>query len=119
MGKTIVLADDDTDIVKVLSYQFEKNGYTVIPAYDGEEAFAKIQQNKPSLAILDYHMPKMNGIEVAEKMHATPETSSIPILFFTGRLDIDDQKIKSWENAQLVFKPCDFGDLLTICEKMS
>lgn len=118
MSKKILIADDDQDIVKVLSFQFQKNGFEVIAAYDGEESVAKAFSEHPDLIILDYHMPKLNGIEVFEKVKAQEEFKNTPVLFFTGRLDIDNEKISSFEKAELVFKPCDFSDLLTICEKM-
>ena len=61
MDKRILIAEDDEDIIGLLKLYLEKDGYEVVVATNGEEAFQKAMKNKISLAILDIMMPKMNG----------------------------------------------------------
>ncbi|MGA8265901.1 MAG: response regulator, partial [Ignavibacteriaceae bacterium] len=63
MKTKILLVDNEHDIVEFLQYNLEKEGFAVIPAYDGIEALEKIRQ-KPDLVILDIMMPKLDGFEV-------------------------------------------------------
>ena len=65
-GHTILLVDDEPDILEFLSYNIRKEGYKVFTASNGEEAIKLTQQLNPSLIILDVMMPKMDGIETCQ-----------------------------------------------------
>ena len=66
-GHTLLLVDDEPDILEFLSYNLKKEGFKVFTANNGEEAIRMVQQLSPSLILLDVMMPKMDGIEVLEK----------------------------------------------------
>ncbi|WP_195990026.1 response regulator transcription factor [Clostridium sp. D53t1_180928_C8] len=89
MDNKILIAEDDEDIVGLLKLYLEKDGYELILASDGEEAFAKVLQNDISLAILDIMMPKMNGYELTKKLR---EITQIPILILSAK-NQDSEKI--------------------------
>ena len=89
MDNKILIAEDDEDIIGLLKLYLEKDGYELILANDGEEAFAKVLQNDISLAILDIMMPKMNGYELTKKLR---EVTQIPILILSAKND-DSEKI--------------------------
>ena len=89
MSNKILIAEDDEDIIELLRLYLEKDGYELILATNGEEAFQKLLQNKISLAILDIMMPKMNGYELTKKIR---EVSQIPILILSAR-NQDSEKI--------------------------
>ena len=89
MGNKILIAEDDEDIIGLLKLYLEKDGYELILANDGEEAFAKVLQNDISLAILDIMMPKMNGYELTKKLR---EVTQIPILILSAK-NQDSEKI--------------------------
>ena len=89
MDNKILIAEDDEDIVGLLKLYLEKDGYELILAKDGEEAFEKILQNDISLAILDIMMPKMNGYELTKKLR---EITQIPILILSAK-NQDSEKI--------------------------
>jgi two-component system, OmpR family, alkaline phosphatase synthesis response regulator PhoP len=80
----ILVVDDEKDIVDLLKYNLQKEGYKVITAYDGEEALEKIL-SKPDLILLDIMMPKYDGFEVCKKMKNNPHTASIPVIFLTAK----------------------------------
>lgn len=89
MANKILIAEDDEDIIELLRLYLEKDGYELVLATDGEEAFQKLLENKISLAILDIMMPKMNGYELTKKIR---EISQIPILILSAR-NQDSEKI--------------------------
>ena len=89
MDNKILIAEDDEDIIGLLKLYLEKDGYELILANDGEEAFAKVLQNDISLAILDIMMPKMNGYELTKKLR---EITQIPILILSAK-NQDSEKI--------------------------
>jgi two-component system alkaline phosphatase synthesis response regulator PhoP len=65
--KKILVVDDEPDMLKLISFQFEKSGYIVIKAVNGEEALRLMRNEKPDLVILDFLMPVMTGDEVCKK----------------------------------------------------
>ena len=89
MKNKILIAEDDEDIIGLLKLYLEKDGYELILATDGEEAFRKVLKNKISLAILDIMMPKMNGYELTKKIR---EITQIPILILSAK-NQDSEKI--------------------------
>ena len=89
MNSKILIAEDDEDIIGLLQLYLEKDGYELVLAKDGEEAFQKILENKISLAILDIMMPKMNGYELTKKIR---EITQIPILILSAK-NQDSEKI--------------------------
>ena len=89
MRNKILIAEDDEDIIGLLKLYLEKDGYELILANDGEEAFDKVLQNDISLAILDIMMPKMNGYELTKKLR---EITQIPILILSAK-NQDSEKI--------------------------
>lgn len=82
--KTILLVDDEKDIVEFLKYSLEKEGFSVITAYNGEEAMMRVSES-PDLVILDVMMPKMDGFEVCRRIRADRNTEKLPIIFLTAK----------------------------------
>jgi DNA-binding response OmpR family regulator len=84
-GPVILAADDDEDILELVTFRLERSGYTVLQARDGEEAFQLAKEKKPDLAVLDVMMPKMDGFELTRRLRAEEATSRIPIILLTAR----------------------------------
>ena len=82
MGFSILVADDEQGIIDFVTLYLEKDGYTVVSATNGEEAWTCIQQEKIDLAILDIMMPKLNGYQLIKKIRAE---KNIPIIFLTAK----------------------------------
>jgi DNA-binding response OmpR family regulator len=81
----ILAADDDEDILELVTFRLERSGYTVLQARDGEEAFQLAKEKKPDLAVLDVMMPKMDGFELTRRLRAEETTRRIPIILLTAR----------------------------------
>lgn len=80
--KRILVVDDEPLIIKGLKFSLEQDGYEIDPAYDGEEAIQKFQNNIYDLLILDVMLPRMSGVEVCQKIR---EKSSTPIIMLTAK----------------------------------
>lgn len=83
--QTILLVDDDPDILQMISYNVEKEGYTVYTAADGEEGIKLAEKVKPDLVLLDVMMPKMDGIEVCQIIRESQDIEQPIIAFLTSR----------------------------------
>lgn len=83
----IVCAEDDKMISTSLVEGFKQGGFEVTPAYDGEEAIAKIKEIKPDVVVLDIMMPKLDGIGVVWEMKADSGTADIPVVMLTNLSD--------------------------------
>jgi len=82
---TILLVDDELDILEIIGYNLSGEGYNVVTAQNGVEAIKKAKKHKPKLIILDVMMPEMDGIEACEKLRLIPELSETVITFLTAR----------------------------------
>ena len=85
--RKVLIADDEPDIVEILKYNLEKEGYEVITAKNGDEALEMARRTAPQLIILDMMMPKKGGMEVCEILRAQPQYKDTLILFLTAISD--------------------------------
>ncbi len=85
--KTILVVDDEQDLLDLIEYNLKKEGYNVLKAENGLEGIQAAKDHRPNLVLLDIMMPKMDGIETCEQMRADPELRQIPIIFLTARSD--------------------------------
>lgn len=81
--QTILVADDEPEIVDLVRLLLEWEGYTVARAENGEQALAQTQAIVPDLILLDMRMPKMNGLEVLERLQADPALTGIPVVMLS------------------------------------
>jgi two-component system alkaline phosphatase synthesis response regulator PhoP len=91
MPKTILIVDDEEDILQILRYNLEKEGYAVKTASDGAIALEIASAGPLDLILLDVMMPETDGFEVCRKLRATPLHASTPIIFLTARVGELDQ----------------------------
>ena len=68
----ILIVDDEQDIVELLSYNLEKERFSIVKAYDGEAVIGLVRSEKPDLMILDLMLPKMNGLDVCKAIRRNP-----------------------------------------------
>ena len=89
----ILIADDERDLVEMLVYNFSKRGYPIVTAYDGFEAWEKIESEKPNLVILDLMMPNLDGWELCRliRQNGREEIKNIGILMLTARAMPEDR----------------------------
>lgn len=86
MPKRILVADDEPDIVALVSRRLTRSGFTVITAVDGEAALEAAREELPDLALLDVMMPKLTGIEVSRLLRSAPETHALPVILMSAGL---------------------------------
>jgi two-component system, OmpR family, alkaline phosphatase synthesis response regulator PhoP len=86
-GKKILIADDEPDILEIISYNLRNEGYETITAKDGDEALQKASVFKPDLIILDVMMPNKNGMEVCKQLRAQTAFQNTLIIFLTALSD--------------------------------
>lgn len=85
MSKKILIVDDEKDILDLLEFNLEAEGYKTISAKDGEEAIEKAVKKNPDLILLDIMLPKKDGWEVLREIRSTKETATIPVIFLTAK----------------------------------
>ncbi len=85
MSPTILVADDEPNIVISLEYLLRREGYTVLIARDGQEALDTITRDKPDLVLLDVMMPKKTGFEVCQEVRAVESLQGVKILMLTAK----------------------------------
>jgi two-component system alkaline phosphatase synthesis response regulator PhoP len=97
-AKKILVADDEPDILEIISYNLRKEGYEVFTASDGNEALEKARLHHPDLIILDIMMPKKTGVEVCQILRTQPEFTQTLIIFLTALSD-EAVQIKGLESV--------------------
>lgn len=97
-AKQILIADDEPDILEIIRYNLEKEGYEVLTAKDGNEAIEKAKEFYPDLIILDIMMPRKNGVEVCQILRTQPSFQDTLIIFLTAMSD-ESSQIKGLETG--------------------
>jgi two-component system, OmpR family, alkaline phosphatase synthesis response regulator PhoP len=113
-GKKILVADDESHILHVVSLKLRNAGYSVVTACDGQEALELAQQEAPDLLIIDYHMPQLSGLELCQRLKQDPATSRIPAILLTARgYDLDASDTESHGIVRMLSKPFSPRQLLS------
>lgn len=86
----ILIVEDDPLMSRMYQKIFKFEGFEVDFAGDGEEGLEKVRSGKPTLILLDIMMPKMNGLEVLDKLKLDPETKKIPVIMLTNLAGTQD-----------------------------
>lgn len=89
----ILIIEDERPLVKTLTYNFEREGYECIVAYDGQEGLRKAQTLLPDVIILDLMLPTIDGLEVCKQLRAGERTRDLPILMLTAKAEETDQVV--------------------------
>ncbi len=97
-GLKVLIADDEPDILEIIQYNLQREGYEIITAKDGDEALTKAKLTRPDLIILDIMMPKRNGVEVCEILRTQPAFKDTLIIFLTA-LNNEDTQIRGLESG--------------------
>ena len=92
-GKKVLVIEDDRFLSSLVKARLEKESFTVVQAFDGEEALKMLKQEVPSLIILDLIMPKVNGFEVLQSISISPQLDKVPVVILSNLAqDSDIQK---------------------------
>src|SRR5712691_1497217 len=85
MTARILIIEDEEPLTILLRYNLEKEGYAVDSAIRGDEADLKLKESTPDLAVIDWMLPGLSGIELVRRLRARPETKQLPIIMLTAR----------------------------------
>jgi DNA-binding response OmpR family regulator len=85
MSTTLLIAEDNPELLEVLALQFDWRGFRVLRARDGEQALRQMEERRPDLLLLDVVMPRRNGFEVCRAVKSDPRHRSLPVILFSGR----------------------------------
>jgi DNA-binding response OmpR family regulator len=114
---SVLIVDDEPNILLSLQFLMKKNGYEVRTAKDGEEALAEISRAAPDLVLLDVMMPKMDGFSICERIRATPEWRDMRIIMLTARgRDIEREKGLALGADDYITKPFSTKDAIARVE---
>jgi CheY-like chemotaxis protein len=104
--RTVLVVDDEPDVLLLCRVNLEFEGYEVIEAADGEEAMERVRSARPDVVLLDVMMPKMDGWQVLAAIKEDPELADIPVVMLTAKVQDQDQ-IRGWSQgaADYITKP--------------
>jgi len=91
-ARKILIADDEPDILEIVSFNLQAEGYEVFTAKNGDEAIEQAKKHQPDLIILDVMMPKKSGFEVLQEIQDTKRLKNIPVILFTNLAGEEDAK---------------------------
>ena len=112
-SKRLLLVEDDRPLADLVTYHFERDGYSVVRTGDGEEALILVEEVRPDIILLDWMIEGISGIEVCRRLRRRPSTANIPILMLTARGEEED-RIRGLETGadDYVTKPFSPKELL-------
>ena len=115
MQKTILVVDDEPEVVQLLSMRLSSEGYNVLTAVNGKEAVNIAKKEKPDLIVLDVLMPEMDGSKAASILKESPETKDIPVIFLTCLFTKEEEMSGNVRGHEyFVAKPYDSDQLLRV-----
>ena len=115
MSETVLVVDDEPDVLDLLAFNLQKAGFKTTRATDGAAALQKTRDQLPSLVVLDLMLPQVEGTEVCRQLRADPKTAHIPIIMLTAKaeeldrvigfeLGADDYVVKPFSPRELVLR---------------
>jgi phosphate regulon transcriptional regulator PhoB len=111
--KQIYIVEDEKDIVDLLRYNLEKEGYRVLSSLDGAEAIKRIPEKSPDLVLLDLMLPGADGLSVCRSLKSDPKTARIPVVMLTAKGEESDKIVGLELGADdYVTKPFSVKELL-------
>ena len=90
VAQTILVADDEQALLRLMVFVLQRRGYLMITATNGEEALQKIREVHPDLVLLDVMMPRKDGFQVATEIRADPKLAMIPIIMLSAKAQDED-----------------------------
>ena len=90
MKKNILIVDDDFNMIRLITYNLNKNGYEIFSAGNGKEAWKILLELPIDLVITDLEMPEMDGYELCRKIHSNPDLKKVPIIVVTCKTKPED-----------------------------
>lgn len=117
-SKTILIIDDEADLVLLAKTCLESHGYRVIFSHDGQGGLVKAKEETPDLILLDVMMPGIDGFKVLERLKNSPDTQYIPVLMLTAKGE-SESIFKAGElgSADYLLKPFETKEFLRLVDR--
>jgi two-component system alkaline phosphatase synthesis response regulator PhoP len=117
--KKVLVVDDEIHIIHVVAIKLRNNGYEVISAENGIEAFELACEEKPDIIVTDFQMPVMTGVELVRKLRENEATKDIPVIMLTARgFAIEDEQKEELRISEFLSKPFSPKELLRSIEDL-
>ena len=116
-NRRVLVVDDEIHIVHVVAIKLRNNGYEVISAENGAEAFELAREEKPDIIVTDFQMPVMTGLQLVEKLRQCEETKDIPVIMLTARgFAVENESKEELQISEFLSKPFSPKELLRSIE---
>lgn len=118
-NQTILIVDDEAHIVHIIRYKLEREGYNIVTANDGQEAYDLAQSVNPDLIVTDFQMPVLSGYEMCVKLHDSDVTADTPIVMVTARgHKLSPNELAETNIRQLMCKPFSARELIVVIDEL-
>jgi two-component system, cell cycle response regulator DivK len=118
-SKTILFAEDQIEFLAVNKLFLERHGYTVVAAEDGEQAIQAAQECRPDVIVMDFSMPRLDGIRATAALKTHPETRDIPVIMLTAHsYGSVGRRAREAGCVCFISKPCDPKRVLSEVENL-
>ena len=115
----ILIADDDSEMLEILSSMLEEEGYVVVRAENGQEAVDLARKELPALVMLDIHMPKMDGLTACKEIKSDKVTKGVPVVMLTVEGSINEiQQAISYGAKTYITKPSSKAEILKVVKSI-
>jgi CheY-like chemotaxis protein len=118
VSKTILVVDDNFDVLLSIENTLRPFGFTIVTASSGRECLDILEKSTPDLILLDIMMPDIDGWNVASKIKEHPQWKDIPLIFVTAKTDDMSISLGSFASSEYIIKPFDPKDLINAVNKI-
>ena len=120
MGKRLLLCDDEIPILRAAEFKLKKAGYEVHIAPDGQAGWEIIERMHPDMVITDCQMPRMNGLQLVERIRSTPILQNLPVVMLTAKgFELRPEELaQKWNVLAVIPKPFSPRELLQLVDRI-
>jgi len=120
MDKTVLLCDDELAILRPTEYALQRDGVNVLCAINGEQAWQLILTSHPDVLVTDWQMPRLDGLELVERIRDHNDTQSLPVIMISARTDElqQSERAKRLQLAAVIAKPFSPRELSRCIERI-
>jgi len=120
VAKRILLCDDEIHILRAAEFKLKRAGFDVQVASDGQEAWELIEARPPDILVTDYQMPRMDGLQLTQRVRENPDLGDLPILMLTAKgFEISHEELaRKWNVRGVIAKPFSPRQLLQTVQKI-
>lgn len=120
MAERILLCDDEIHILRAAEFKLKRAGFDVQVAGDGQEAWELIEAQTPDLLVTDYQMPRLDGLQLTQRVRQNPDLDDLPILMLTAKgFEISHEELaRRWNVRAVIAKPFSPRELLLTVQEI-